>query len=234
MPSLFPRWMNTIPTVLGLLGAGAAAAVIGGVWYYFTPAYWEVGYAPVQPGTQKATSGFNHQIHAGKLGIDCRYCHTNVETSSHSNVPPVATCYGCHAENRMTIPTEEKVGFVRAAYANDLPIPWTEIHILPDYVQFPHLSHIDAGVSCFSCHGQVTAMPVVHQVQPLSMSWCLDCHRNPEPNLVPRDKVTDLVWVEQEWMSKPVEERKYNGITPAMLSEALMRDPPTHCAACHY
>ena len=229
MSSLFPRWMNTLPTVLGILGAGATATAIGGVWYYFTPSFWEVGYQPKQPG-----NGFNHQIHAGKLGIDCRYCHTNVEKSSHSNVPPVATCYGCHAENKMKIPTAEKVGFIREAYANDEPIAWREIHILPDYVQFPHLAHVNAGVSCFSCHGQITGMPEVHQVKNLAMGWCLDCHRNPEPNLVPPDKVTDLVWVENEWMSKPVEERTHNGMTPEMLRQTLVQDPPTHCAACHY
>ncbi|RMH10775.1 MAG: cytochrome C [Planctomycetota bacterium] len=226
--------MNTLPTVVGILGAGAAAAVIGGVWYYFTPSYWEVGYMPVQPGTFELTSGFNHQIHAGKLGIDCLYCHTHVESSSHSNVPPVATCYGCHAENRMKLPEDKKVEFIRTAYANNEPIPWKEVHILPDYVQFPHLVHVNAGVSCFSCHGQVTTMPVVSQQKSLSMSWCLDCHRNPEPNLVPREKVTDLFWVETDWMSKPVAERAYEGITAEILAESLMREPPEHCAACHY
>ncbi len=229
MSSLFPRWMNTLPTALGLVGAGATAAAIGGVWYYFTPSYWEVGYMPTQPG-----NGFNHQIHAGKLGMDCLYCHTNVESSSHSNVPPVATCYGCHAENRMTTPTAEKVGFIREAYANDEPIPWREIHILPDYVQFPHLAHVNAGVSCYSCHGQIAGMPVVHQVENLAMGWCLDCHRNPEENLVPRDKVTDLVWVQNEWMNQPVEQRKYHGMTAETLAQSLVQDPPQHCAACHY
>lgn len=229
MSSLFPRWMNTIPTVLGLVGGAVTATVIGVVWYYFTPAYWEVGYMPTQPG-----GGFNHQLHAGKLGMDCRYCHTNVDKSSHSNVPPVATCYGCHAENRMVIPGEQKVSFIREAYANDEPIAWREIHILPDYVQFPHLSHVNAGISCFSCHGQITAMPVVHQVKSLSMSWCLNCHRNPEPNFVPKDKVTDLVWVENEWMSKQVEDRKLGSTTAESLMQSLVQNPPQHCAACHY
>lgn len=229
MSSLFPQWMNTIPTTLGLLGAGGTAAAVGVVWYYFTPAYWEVGYMPEQPGY-----GFDHQIHAGELGMDCRYCHTNVEKSSHSNVPPVATCYGCHAENRMTLPAPERVAFIREAYANDAPIPWTEIHILPDYVQFPHLSHVNAGISCFSCHGQITGMPEVHQVESLSMSWCLDCHRDPEPSLVPREMVTDLVWVQEEWLSIPVDERRYEGMTAEALRQSLVQDPPQHCAACHY
>ncbi|MBX3321569.1 MAG: cytochrome c3 family protein [Phycisphaeraceae bacterium] len=233
MSALFPRWMNTLPTILGILGVGGAVATVGGVTYYATPSFWEVGYMPTQPG-----SGFNHQLHAGKLGIDCLYCHTHVESSSHSNVPPVATCYGCHAENRLRMPggdeQEKKVAFIREAYAENKPIPWREIHILPDYVQFPHLVHIEAGVSCYSCHGQITAMPVVAQQHSLAMGWCLDCHRDPEPQLVPREKVTDLVWVEQEWMSRPISERRYDGLTPEALRESLLRDPPQHCAACHY
>jgi hypothetical protein len=109
-----------------------------------------------------------------------------------------------------------------------------EVHILPDYVQFPHLAHVNSGVSCFSCHGQITTMPVVHQMKSLSMSFCLDCHRDPVPSLVPPEKVTDLVWVEDDWMSLPVDERRHEGMTPEMLREALVQDPPQHCAACHY
>ncbi len=124
--------------------------------------------------------------------------------------------------------------FIRDAYDQDKPIEWRNVHVVPDYANFPHDAHINAGVSCFSCHGQIQAMPVVAQVESLSMGWCLDCHRNPEKNLVPRNKVTDLFWVENEWFGKPVEERTHEGMTPEELNQTLLRNPPLHCAACHY
>ncbi len=226
---LFPKWMNAVPTVAAMAGAGGAVTTVAAVWYYFTPKYWEVGYMPEQPG-----SGFNHQIHAGKLGIDCRYCHTHVEESPEANVPNVATCYGCHAENHLNtaLPAEQKVAFVREAYKEDRAIEWRRIHKLPDYVRnFPHHVHVKAGVSCFSCHGQIMGMPVVFQSEPLSMGWCLECHRNPEPHLVPPDKVTQLVWVEQEIGSR----RRGGGtVDTAALLEAIHRAPPQECGACHH
>ena len=220
--------MNALPTVGALLGLGASVAAIGGVTYYFTPKFWEVGYMPTQPG-----SGFSHQFHAGELGLDCRYCHTHVEESKHANVPLVATCYGCHAEGKLDR-VLEKTAFIREAYAGNESIPWTQIHTLPDYVQFPHNVHVNAGVSCFSCHGQIQGMPVVHQAEPLSMAWCLECHRNPGAKMVPPDKVTDLVWVENEWLSKDESARNHGGVTPATLLDSLEREPPQNCAACHY
>jgi hypothetical protein len=222
--------MNALPTLGAVLGLGGFVTAVAGVTYYFTPKFWEVGYMPTQPG-----GGFNHQIHVGKLGMDCRYCHTKVEESWHANVPNVATCYGCHSEGKLdNIVAVEKVQFIRDAYTKDEPIRWRKVHVLPDYAHFPHHVHVNAGISCYSCHGQIAGMPVVYQAEPLSMSWCLDCHRAPEANIVPPEKVTDLVWVEQEWMSKPVSERSHNGLTPATLLESLHRSPPEHCAACHY
>lgn len=232
MPALFPRWMNALPTFAAILSLGGFVAVVSGVTYYFTPSFWEVGYMPEQPG-----SGFNHRIHAGKLGMDCRYCHSNVETSKIANVPTVSVCYGCHQEGKLNpeLVDDEKVQFIREAYAGDESIPWVNIHVLPDYVQFPHHVHVQAGVSCYSCHGQIAGMPVVYQAESLSMKWCLDCHRNPERELVPPDKVTDLQWVEQEWFAQHHDDRSYGeGVTPERLVSELMRDPPEHCAACHY
>lgn len=263
--ALFPRWANTVPTVLAGASFGGVVVTIGLVWYYFTPNFWEVGYMPEQPGT-----GFNHQIHAGKLGIDCRYCHTKVEKSPEANVPNVATCYGCHGENRLDTRyvADERVQFVRAAYTagarydevaalrargeyeaaratleqyeaeglpvveGGAPIAWRRVHKLPDYVRnFPHHVHVEAGVSCYSCHGQIMGMPVVYQAESLSMAWCLDCHRNPEASMVPREKVTDLRWVEHE-----LEERAagYSEVDVDALLESLRRKPPEHCAACHH
>ncbi|MBS0196370.1 MAG: cytochrome c3 family protein [Planctomycetes bacterium] len=189
---------------------------------------------PKQPG-----GGFNHQIHAGKLGLDCRYCHTKVEKSAEANIPNVATCYGCHADNRLaklaTSEThKERTQFVREAYAQNTSIEWRRVHKVPDYVRnFPHNIHINAGVSCYSCHGQITAMPVVFEAQPLSMSWCLDCHRNPESQVVPRDKVTQLQWVQEEFARRSA--AGDNGVAEGKkLLDAVQANPPQNCGACHY
>ncbi|MDX2145999.1 MAG: cytochrome c3 family protein [Planctomycetota bacterium] len=237
MSVLFPKWINAFPTVAALAGAGGLAAAVGGFWHYATPKYWEVGYMPLQPG-----GGFNHQIHAGKLGMDCRYCHTKVEKSPEANIPNVATCYGCHFEGGLAVLGEsdahrQRTQFVRDAYAQDSSIEWKRIHKLPDYVRnFPHHVHVKAGVSCYSCHGQITAMPVVFQAENLSMGWCLECHRGsvtePEKYLVPPDKVTQLQWVEEEWFAKPAAN---NAKTIARdVLHALQQSPPENCGACHY
>jgi hypothetical protein len=216
-------------------GLGAVSSVVGIIWYYFTPKYWEVGYMPNQPG-----SGFSHLIHAGKLGMDCRYCHTKVEQSPEANIPNVATCYGCHADQhvRDDVVDPVKVKFIRDAYEADESIPWKRVHKLPDYVRnFPHNVHLNAGVSCYSCHGMIPRMAVVEQREPISMSWCLDCHRNPVPNLVPPDKVTDLFWVEEQLANQgnPKTETSPGGM--ALLAE-LEKKPlhllPENCGACHY
>ena len=130
MSALFPKWMNALPT----LGAGAAffglIGVVWGTWYWATPDYTRVGYMPTQPGT-----GFNHQLHAGQLGIDCRYCHTKVEKSPEANIPNVATCMGCHAEERLRNWDIHRVGFVREAYAEEYgQDPGTTYYQTADYV----------------------------------------------------------------------------------------------------
>lgn len=234
MRMIFPKWLNLLPTVAALAALGGLVTVITGTWYYATPDFWEVGYMPEQPG-----SGFNHQIHAGKLGMDCRYCHTNVEDSAHSNVPTVKTCMGCHTDGMLAQQWDpgEKVEFVRTAYASDESIPWRKIHHLPDYVgAFPHHMHVRAGVSCYSCHGQITAMPVVYQAEGLGMGWCLDCHRNVEDNIVPPEKVTDLVWVEQH-----LAERRQGAAVPtaaqaiiSRIQESIHEGGPQNCGACHH
>lgn len=230
MSSIFPKWMNILPTVGAFAGVGGMLTVIIGTWYYATPDFWEVGYMPEQP-----EAGFNHQLHAGRLGMDCRYCHTNVEKSPHSNVPAVSTCMGCHTDGRLAASDSHDVKWVRQAYAENESIPWRKVHKLPDYVRkFPHHVHVNAGVSCYSCHGQIVGMPVVYQHESLAMGWCLDCHREPEKHLVPEGKVTQLVWVEDDWMSKPVSQRAEQGVTPETLLNSLKNAPPQNCGACHH
>lgn len=234
MSALFPKWMNLFPTVGALGGLGGLVAVVGGFWYWGTPKFWNVGYMPTQPAF-----GFNHQIHAGKLGMDCRYCHTKVEKSFEANIPNVATCYGCHAEGRLQLFSTNathklRTDYVREAYAKDQSVEWRRVHKVPDYVHnFPHQAHLRAGVSCFSCHGQMTGLPVVAQAQALSMSWCLDCHRAPEASLVPPDKVTQLVWVEKALADRSADPAKDSAQVRALM-ESLRINAPTNCGACHY
>jgi hypothetical protein len=226
---LFPKWMNVLPTLFALGGVGGLGFVTWGTWYWAHNDFWHVGYQPVQPG-----QGFNHQIHAGKLGMDCRYCHTKVEKSYEANIPNVATCYGCHAENRLAAWQSHRVQNIREAYAKDQSVEWVRVHKLPDHVHnFPHHVHVAAGISCYSCHGQIQSMPIVYQAHGMGMGWCLDCHRNPDKHIVPTDKVTDLAWVE-----KHLKERSEGKNDPAVNVQTLLatlRDnPPQNCGACHY
>ncbi len=229
MAVLFPKWMNVLPTLGAFAALGGAGVVVAGGWYWATPDFFEVGYMPEQPG-----SGFNHQIHAGKLGLDCRYCHTKIEISPEANIPNVATCIGCHAEGRVdptkSLASDEKVQFIRDAYEADESIAWRRVHKLPDYVRnFPHDAHLNAGVSCYSCHGQIMGMPIVYQSQGLGMGWCLDCHRAPESHLVPKDRVTDLIWVQEKFSDKVQQQIDGKG-----LFDSLELNPPENCGACHY
>jgi len=233
---LFPKWMNLLPTVGAIGGLGGLIVTVGGFWYWATPKFWNVGYMPTQPGL----AGFSHQIHAGKLGMDCRYCHTKVESSYEANIPNVATCYGCHAESRLALlvqPSEShkaRTEFIRTAYKSDQSIEWRRVHKLPDYVHnFPHQAHVRAGVSCYSCHGQVTALPEVYQAQPLSMSWCLDCHHEPDKSLVAPERVTQLQWVEEQLSQRAAEPGKNDAEIRAQI-DSLKINPPTNCGACHY
>lgn len=237
MSVLFPKWMNFLPTLGAFGGLGGLAFVSFGGWYWLTPDFFEVGYMPRQPD-----SGFNHQLHAGKLGIDCRYCHTHVERSPEANIPNVATCIGCHMNGRLSAEVEDRIGekvkFIRAAYEEDKSIEWRRVHKLPDYVRnFPHNVHVKAGVSCFSCHGQIAGMPIVYQHEGLGMGWCLKCHRDikgenasPEKHLVPHEMVTKLVWVEREWFSKPADHAEQ----ARRIADSIKTEPPENCGACHY
>ena len=135
---------------------------------------------------------FSHQHHVAGLGVDCRYCHTSVETSSFAGIPPTKTCMNCHSQIWLTSPTLEPV---RASFRTNESIRWTRVHDLPDFVYFNHSIHINKGVGCSTCHGSINQMPLVFQASPLLMEWCLDCHRNPEQALrATKDDVFDMNW----------------------------------------
>ena len=240
MSLIFPKWMNHLPTLLAVVGGGGATTAIAGFWYYATPKFYEAGYMPTQPG-----GGFSHQIHAGKLGMDCRYCHTKIETSAEANIPNVATCAGCHTDGKLTKLAEsdthkKRTEFIREAYAKDASVEWRRVHKVPDYVRnFPHQIHLNRGISCYSCHGRIDTMPVVFQKEPLSMSWCLDCHRNPEPHILAdadRWKFTDLQWVEGE-LKKRTESGEAGAASLKSAQDTIKLrhiQAPENCGACHY
>ena len=163
---------------------------------------------------------FSHEHHVGGLGIDCRYCHTTVERSGFAQVPPTETCMNCHAKVKEK---SEKLAPVRESYKTGNPVEWIQIHRLPDYVYFNHRAHVSAGVSCVTCHGRIDQMVEVHQVQPLNMAWCLDCHRNPAPNLRPTNLVTKLDWVA---------DRDPEEIGKEIIAAKNIH-PPVNCSGCH-
>lgn len=132
---------------------------------------------------------FSHAHHVGALGLDCRYCHTTVETSGFANIPPTKTCMNCHSQIWLTSPTLEPV---RASFRTGTSLQWTRVYDLPDFVYFNHSIHVSKGIGCESCHGRVDKMPLTWQENSLQMSWCLDCHRQPEKFLRPRENITTM------------------------------------------
>jgi len=212
---IFPRWTNQVPLLVGAALPLGLLGVILGVWYWFSPKFTDVGYAPVQP------VAFSHQLHAGDLGMDCRYCHNTVERAGFAAVPPQQTCMNCHVN---VLPESPRIALVRDTYASGEAIEWVKVHMLPDYSYFDHSAHLAAGVGCSSCHGRIDQMPVVYQHEPLSMGWCLECHRNPEPSLRPLDQVTNMAWSAEDAAAYVPSE------DPDRTREV---NPPQHCSGCH-
>ena len=124
---------------------------------------------------------FSHQHHAGELGIDCRYCHTGVERAASAGVPPTHTCMTCHSQ---LWTNAEMLAPVRQSLTSGRPIAWQRVNRLPDHVYFDHHVHVNNGVPCAACHGETRRMPLTRQTAPLTMGWCLDCHRSPEGRIV--------------------------------------------------
>jgi hypothetical protein len=205
-----------------IIGGGLmATAVTAGVWYYFTPKYFRVGYQPIQP------VAFSHATHAGQLGIDCRYCHSTVEKSWFSNIPSSSTCMNCHNQ---VLKDDPRLALVRESAASGKPIPWVQIHRVPDFVYFNHSVHVTRGISCVECHGRIDQMDEVYHAKPLSMAFCLDCHRNPEAKVRPLMNVTDLGWKPSEDPNKVEEYAKTVGrkFVHDFRVESLQ-----NCSACH-
>jgi len=204
---IFPRSLNRLPAIVAIGIALAGGLVTALVWYYFTPKHTHVGYAPRQPVP------YSHWLHAGQMGMDCRYCHSQIERAAHAQIPPTQTCMNCHSLVRTD---SARLAPVRESWESGRPVEWVRVHKLPDHAYFDHSVHLSAGVGCVTCHGRIDQMDVVRQMQPLSMSWCLDCHRNPGPNIRPVDQITNM-------------DPNLSGTAqpPRPLN------PPQHCSGCH-
>lgn len=214
MAQIFPKWSNKIPVYLLMFIVLGGIGTVGFVWYYFSPEYTDVGYRPEQPVP------YSHKVHAGDLGMDCRYCHSAVEVSAKANVPPTQTCMNCHT----LIKTDsDKLQLVRESWSTGKPIEWVRVHKVGEYAYFNHSAHINAGVGCASCHGNVAEMEKVIQVEPLSMGWCLDCHRNPDEHLRPAGEITNMKW-------EPPENQLE---IAAKIKKDKNIAPPVDCSGCH-
>ena len=186
---LFPRWANTAsragPVAVLLL---ATAVTAGGMIVVRSP------YATRQNEPREQPIAFSHQHHVADIGIDCRYCHTCVEESHFANVPPTRICMNCHSQLWTDSPM---LAPVRESWRQGKPIRWRRVHDVPDYVYFNHSIHVARGVGCIACHGRIDEMPLTWQAGSLQMRWCLDCHRDPEPSLRPREVVTKIASLEE-------------------------------------
>jgi Cytochrome c7 and related cytochrome c/Class III cytochrome C family len=215
MAALFPPWTNTasrlVLVLLVVLVVGIPTALC---IYVRTPYVTDQEFPVAQPVE------FDHRHHVADDGIDCRYCHATVESSPWAGVPPTATCMGCHDQIWNASAMLEPV---RRAYFSGQPIVWRRVHELPDFVYFDHSIHVTRGIGCATCHGRVDKMGKVYQVAPLTMGWCLGCHRDPEPNLRPQAEITSMTWA-------PTGD-------PAVLAELLAHDYGTrrltNCSTCH-
>lgn len=170
MSDIFPKWTNRLPLKIAIGAVLVGGALTAGTTYYLTPKYSRVGYQPIQP------IAFSHEIHASQLGLDCRYCHNGVEKSWYSNIPSPSTCMNCHNQ---VLKDSPKLELVRESALNNKPIEWIQIHKTPDYVYFNHSVHVNRGVSCVKCHGQINHATEVRHEKSFTMTFCLDCHRDP-------------------------------------------------------
>lgn len=216
MSAIFPKWTNRLPVMIIAGGLLAGGALVAGAWYYLTPKYARVGYQPLQP------VAFSHATHAGQLGLDCRYCHNAVERSWYSNIPVSSKCMNCHDQ---VLKDDPRLALVRESARTGRPIPWVQVHRVPDFVYFNHSVHVDRGISCVECHGQINQMDEAYQVKPLSMAFCLDCHRHPELKLRPPDRITDLNW-------KPASPEAQQQFGLKAMNDWKVESLQT-CSACH-
>jgi hypothetical protein len=186
MPQIFHKSSNSLARVSI---AAALMAVCGIVW-----AAYRLNAGSFTTGVSVARDQpvpFSHKHHVADDGIDCRYCHTSVETSAFAGLPPTETCMSCHSQ---LWTNAEMLEPVRSSFRTGQSIEWTRVHDLPDFVYFNHSIHVNKGIGCSTCHGRVDQMPLMYKVNTLYMQWCIDCHRHPESQVRPREEVFNIAY----------------------------------------
>jgi len=215
---IFPEWTEVLKKWVTLLVLGAPVYLVALIAYGVTPEALRIGYQPDQPVP------YSHALHAGELGIDCRYCHSVVERGAKAAIPPAGVCMNCHS----TVKKDSDVLLpVRQAFAENEPVHWTRVTDLPDYVYFNHQAHVNAAVGCESCHGRVDQMVKVYQFAPLTMAWCLECHKNPAPHLRKPENVTKMGYDDPKSMPHRTERE---GVDVKAKNNV---NPPINCSTCH-
>ena len=216
MPQIFKSSANSFARtsiVLAVVILGALAGVV-------VELIADSRYASRQGAAREQPIPFSHTHHVGSMGIECRYCHTGVENSQHAVVPPTKTCMNCHSQIWVNSSTLEPV---RESYRTNQSIKWTKVHDLPDYVYFNHSIHVKKGVGCETCHGRVDKMPIMYQQSNLQMRWCVECHREPEKFVRPREFITKMGY-------EPAEPQEVLG--PKLVKEYNIQKLKT-CWTCH-
>lgn len=217
MPQIFPAYAD-MWLRLALLGIGGGLVLLFfvGLGVARSDYVTGVGFVVTQPVP------FSHEHHVGGLRIDCRYCHSNVEQSANAGFPPTETCMTCHSQVWTGAPMLQPV---RDSLADDQPLRWKRVAKVPDYVYFHHDIHIHAGVGCVTCHGRVDEMPLMARAKPFTMQFCVNCHRDPAPNLRPQEAVTSMNWQPPKGDS--------NFGHALMVKEGIDPKGLTDCAICH-
>lgn len=231
MANIFPRSSNLWPIKIAFCVLCAAAGLMLAFSCYANPKTLVVGYQPAQP------IPFSHKIHVGQIGMDCRYCHSFVEISGHANIPPSNTCWNCHQhvqrDSPLLTPLRKSIDPAHPGY-DGKPLEWTRVHKLPDYVYFNHSAHVNRGVSCQSCHGNVNSMQVVSHDQSLAMDSCLTCHRSPDNFLRPLEEVYNFNYDAQTYLNhNPQLGAKSTAELGLKLKEIYQVNPKITCATCH-
>ena len=218
MPQVFSRTADTWLRAIALGALICAAVFLLAAMAFARSQYWDVtARTPLQPVP------FSHKHHAGDLGIDCRYCHTTVETSANAGFPATHVCMTCHSQlwtnAKMLAP-------VRESLAENRSIDWHRVARVPDYVYFRHDIHIAKGIACVECHGRIDRMPLTYRATAFEMKFCLDCHRNPAPHLRPRDEVYNF-----DWKPPP----NHVALGRMLMAEDRIKSPTqlTSCGTCH-
>jgi hypothetical protein len=219
MAQIFNRSANNIAKA-----SIAVAIVLAGVAGYAYTQIARSSYLTNRYLERQQPVQFSHKHHVGDDGIDCRYCHTSVETSASAGIPPTQTCMNCHSQIWSDSPYLEPV---RASFRDNKPLEWERVHDLPEFVYFNHSIHIAKGVGCASCHGDVANMPAVYQENTLQMEWCIACHRDPSSNIRPQSEIFNTSWSKDDItpeQQKEVDEK---------ISKLRSKEMLTSCSTCH-